>query len=381
VNCSETAHKTEVLAHVLLFLLKIVRKSAVIILFLFMASVFISSAGQTNYFCIVCGKGPLSGHIWLHPRGAICDDCEKLPDRCSVCGLPVKPGDGCIKTGDGRFICRFDKTNVVMTADQAKDLFEQVREEVVDIYGPQFALKNTEVSVNLFDVDYWSEKGMQNGLHKYGFASSRPSGNDGWTHEVVMLSGRTREEMESVAAHEYTHLWINENRAQSRHIDGDTIEAICELTAYKLMQHKNLPEMQKRILENPYTNGKIKDLVAVEHEGGTDYVLNWVKTSNAETFEVDASQAPLPVTAPVSTYIAGPAPVSKGLKFSGVMAFGKERLAVVNGKEFAVGDQKTVTLRGGAVVVRCLEVHDGDVKVEVAGKMLTLEQGEEKILQ
>ena len=349
------------------------------ILFLF-ATVILAAAEQTNYFCIVCGKGPLTGNIWLHPRGPICDDCEKITDRCSICGLPVRPGDGHLQTGDGRFICKFDKTNVVMTQDQANDLFQQTRDAVVDLYGPQFALKNTTVTVNLFDVDYWSEKGRDNGLHKYGFASSRPSANGVWSHEVVMLSGRTREEMISVAAHEYTHLWINENRPEGHHIDGDTIEAICELTAYKLMGEKRLPETQKRILENPYTNGKIKDLVAVEREGGTDYVLNWVKNGTSETVDAEANLAPVPATAPAAPFIAAPRVLPQGLKFSGLMAFGRDQTAVINGQEFAAGDQKVVKLRDRSVLVHCLEIHEGEITVEADGKSLTLERGEEKAL-
>jgi hypothetical protein len=347
-------------------------------LLILLAAVLVASAEPTNYFCVVCGKGPLTGHLWLHPRGAICDDCERLPDHCSICGLPVKDGDGHIKTGDGRFICRFDKTNAIMNLDQAKDLFVQVRDQVVDLYGPQFALKNTDVTVNLFDVDYWSEKGQANGLHKFGFASSRPGGNGAWTHEVVMLSGRSREEMEAVAAHEYTHLWINENCPASHHIDGDTVEAICELTAYKLMQQKKSPSGQERILKNTYTNGKIKDLVAVEREGGTDYVLNWVKTSTEAMFEADASLAPLPTTVTAAPFVAGPRPLPAGLKFSGIMAFGREKLAVINGQEFAAGDHKTLKLLTQSVLVHCLEIHEEESRVEVNGKLLTLERGEEK---
>ena len=355
-------------------------KKTAFILLLLIASVLISSAEQTNYFCIVCGKGPLTGRIWLHPRGAICDDCKNLPDHCSICGLPVKPGDGCIKTGDGRFICRFDKDNAIMTQDQAKELFEQTRDEVVDLYGPQFALKNTDVTVTLFDVDYWSEKGRQNGLHAFGFASSRPAGNGGWTHEVVMLSGRTRDEMTEVAAHEYTHLWINENRPQDHHIDGDTVEAICELTAYKLMQQQKNSAMQKKILENPYTNGKIKDLVAVERDGGIEYVLNWVKTSTAETFDTDASLAPLPTPVSATVFVPGPRPLPQGLTFSGTMSFGSEQSAVINGQEFVVGEQKVLSLRNGSVTVRCRELRGAEITIEAGGKTLTLLQGKEKSL-
>jgi hypothetical protein len=348
---------------------------------LFFAAALMASAGETNYFCIVCGKGPLTGHIWLHPRGAICDDCEKIQDRCTICGLPVKAGDGHLKTGDGRFICRFDKKDAVLTLDQARALFEQTRDDVVDLYGRQFALKYPEVTVTLFDVDYWSEKGQPGGLHKFGFASTRKTADGHCTHEVVLLSGRTREELIAVAAHEYTHLWINENQPDSHRIDGDTVEAICELTAYQLMGQKRLPAMQKQILENPYTAGKIKTLVAVERAGGTDYVLNWVKHGTAETFDADANLSALPVPAAV------PIPASlrlwpAGIKFSGLMAFGNERQAVINGVAFAAGEQKTIKLRDKSVIVRCREIHDGDVVVEWNGSPvpLTLVRGEEKLL-
>ena len=49
---------------------------------------------------------------------------------------------------------------------------------------------------------------------------------------------------------------INENCPPGHRIDGDTVEAICELTAYKLMEKRKLPERQKAILDNPYTNGR-----------------------------------------------------------------------------------------------------------------------------
>ncbi len=351
------------------------------ILFLF-AAVFTSSAAETNYFCLVCGKGPLTGHIWLHPRGAICDDCEQIRDRCAICGLPVKSGDGHIKTGDGRFICKFDKKNAVLTLEQAKELFDQTRDDVVDLYGRQFALKYPDVTLNLFDVDYWSEKGAPGGLHKFGFSHTRKTADGHCTHEVVMLSGRTREEMIAVAAHEYTHLWINENCPARHRIDGDTIEAICELTAYKLMAQRKLPARQKQILENPYTNGKIKDLLAVERDGGTDYILNWVKTGRTEMFDAGASLAPMPATVPAGPITAAPRELPHGLKFSGIMAIGKERQAVINGVAFAVGEQKMIKLRDKSVAVRCREIHEGEVTVDVNGSpdSMTLEKGEEKNL-
>ena len=354
-----------------------------------LAAVLVAAGGETNYFnpavanyhCVVCGRGPLTGRVWMSKWGPVCDDCEQLKDRCSICGLPIRDGDGHITTPDGRLICRFDKTNVVLTLDQAKDLFEQTREEVVDLYGPQFALKYPDVTVSLFDVDYWSEKQGANGLHKFGFASTRKTADGRCTHEVVMLSGRTRQEMMSVAAHEYTHLWINENRPDSHVIDSDTTEAICELTAYMLMGEKKLPDMQQRILDNPYTHGKIKTLVAVEREAGTDYVLNWVKTGTTATFDDDGTLPSVAAPAPVVINYA-PRILPQGLKFSGIMMFGSDRQAVINGLGFAVGEQKTIHLRDQSVLLRCQAIHDTDVVVEVnrATNSLTLLQGKELLL-
>lgn len=336
--------------------------------------------GVENYHCAVCGKGPLRETVYTYKWGVVCGDCRKLPTRCSICGLPVKDGDEHIVTGDGRNICRFDKTNCVLTVEEAQDIFEKTREEVVALFGDAFALKNTVVSVKLFDVDYWSEKGRDDGLHKGGFSWSRDNGNK-FSHEVVMLSGKTREQTIAVAAHEYTHLWINENRGNHR-IDGDTVEAICELTAYKLMQKKHLPEMQKQILENPYTHGQIKTLVAVEKRMSTDYVLNWVKKGKEESLDDDAPRAAVADADSAPAYSYVPRVLPQGLKFSGILSMGSDKQAVISGATFFIGDKKTIKLRNKSVSVRLVEIHENDVIVELndSSTPVKLEKNAEKLL-
>jgi hypothetical protein len=332
---------------------------------LLFAALLTFAGGDSSYFCVVCGKGPLTGHFWMTKWGPLCDDCYQLKDHCSICGLPIKDGDGHIQTPDGRLICRFDKTNAVLDVDDAKELFADTRSDVVEMYGQGFALQYPEVTVRMFDVDYWSEKNGANGLHKFGFASTRKTSDGTCTHEVVMLSGRLRDEMISTAAHEYTHLWINENRPDDRVIDSDTIEAICELTAYNLMGEKNLPEMQQRILDNPYTEGRIKTLVAVYQEHGIGYILNWVKNGTTANFD-DTAGAQV-ATTPSIPFSAAPPQLPEGLKFSALMAIGTDNEAVINGASFAVGDEKKIKLRNKTVSVRCEEIHYYTVVVELNG--------------
>jgi hypothetical protein len=352
-----------------------------LILFLF-AAVFDLSAAPTNYFCVVCGKGPLTGKIWLTKWGAVCNDCYKLEDHCSLCGLPVCAGDGCVKTGDGRFICKFDRPNAVLDVAAAREIFTDVRRELVELYGHGFALNFPNVTVNLFDVDYWSEKGREDGLHKFGFSHTRKTRAGDCTHEVVLLSGRLCTELAATAAHEYTHLWINENRPADHVIDSDTTEAICELSAYKLMEARSQPEQMRRILDNPYTHGEIKILVALEKENGIAYILNWVKTGRTTTLETDATTLAAPLKKATMTFTNVPEPLPAALKLGGLMLEGERQRAIVSSVSFAPGETKNVKLQNRTVQVRCREINSDNVVLEVDGstETFTLKIGEEKFV-
>jgi hypothetical protein len=339
-----------------------------LIIFLF-ATTLVSSAGETNYFCVVCGKGPLHGKIWLSKWGAICNDCYALENHCSLCGLPVRDGDGHVQTGDGRFICKFDKVNVVLDAATAREIFTDSWRETVQLFGIGFMLKYPNVTVNVFDVDYWSEKGRSNDLHKFGFSSTRKAAGGQCTHEVVLLTGRSRSEVAATAAHEYMHLWINENRPPEHELDSDTEEAICELTAYLLMGALRQPEMQKKILENPYTHGKIKTLVVLAEERGMPYVLNWVKTGTTPNLEA-ASLAP--ATTPAISAVSVPTGLPMQLRFTGLSVIGTNHTAIINGTGFEIGSRKFIRLRNRTSTVICREIHLNDVLVESNGVPLTL---------
>lgn len=351
-----------------------------LILFLLAAAVA-AGAEETNYYCVVCGKGPLTGKIWLSKWGAVCDDCAKLENHCSLCGLPIRDGDGSVKTGDGRYICKFDRTNAVLDADAAREVFEDATQELASLFGPGFELKYPAVTVNLFDVDYWSEKGREDGLHKFGFSYTRKTPGGVCTHEVVMLSGQLRDNLAATAAHEYMHLWINENLPTARVIDSDTTEAICELTAYELMGSRKLSAQQKRILENPYTHGQINRLVEVETEhGGFNYILDWVKDGAGTNFETAALAAPARIPALMHTNVPPPLPV--GLKLAGLLEGGARPAAIISGVSFLAGETRAVKLRDRTVQVRCREIRHDAVVLEVQGLAgaVTLQMGEERFI-
>ncbi len=353
------------------------RKLAFILYLL--AATSLALADETNYFCILCGKGPLTGHFWMSKWGPICNDCYHLENHCSICGLPIDKDYA--KTGDGRYICKFCKTNAVLDVEEAREVFAEVRSDLVELFGSSYVLQYPDVTVNLFDVDYWSEAGRSDGLHKYGFAHTRKTPKGNCTHEVVLLSGRLRVEMSAVAAHEYTHLWLNENRPASHEIDSDTIEGICELAAYKLMESRSEKEEEQQILENPYTHGAIKKLVAIEQEHGVAYILNWVKNGSTPTLDTEENTLAAPVKTPVLVaYTNVPPPLPETVKLNGLMLDGRTSHAIISGVSFASGETKQVPLRNGPVQVKCEAIHRSDVVLEVEGinGPVSLGIGEEK---
>ena len=353
-------------------------------LLIFFSLAIAASAAETNFLCILCGQGPLSGRIWMSQWGAVCNDCYKLENHCSLCGLPVREGGGTVKTGDGRFICKFDKTNTVLDVDAAKEIFTDARQDLVSLFGSGFALQFPEVSVNLFDVDYWSEKGRGDGLHRFGFSSTRKTPSGRCTHQVVMLSGQLRDDLAATAAHEYTHLWINENLPAGRVIDGETIEAICETAAYELMDSRKLREEQKKIEANPYTHGVIAKLLEVDRERGFHFVLNWVKVGETANFETTATTAAVarPLKVPAINFTHAPATLPDSLKLGGLLLEGQTRHAVISGVSFAVGETKKIKLQRGEVKVLCREIRRNEVLLEADGLAapVLLKIGEEKFL-
>jgi len=245
----------------------------------------------------------------------------------------------------------------------AREVFVAARRDLVGLFGSGFALQYPDVTVNLFDVDYWSEKGRDDGLHKFGFSSSRRTPGGEFTHEVVLLSGRRRTEITATAAHEYTHLWINENCPPGRMPATDTVEAICELSAYKLMEFLAQPEQMQKILASPYTHGEIKRLVALEKENSMGFILNSVKNGTLPGPETAAQAVPVKIPVIPVTNIPPSLPVS--LKLGGLLLDGENRHAIINGLSFAAGETRRVLLQNRIVQVRCREIRRAEVVLEL----------------
>jgi hypothetical protein len=322
------------------------------------------------FTCVVCGKRLLSGKAYRHPAGPVCEICVELLNRCSLCGLPIKDKFG--KTSDGRFICKFDLPNTIKSEAEAQRLFEDVHNGLYRLTGGELKLKNSAVAVSLFDIDYWNYRDgnpVPDTMRRLGFSQSRPSGET-LSHSVVLLSGQLKSDTTSVCAHEFMHLWINENNARNRSIEGDTLEALCELTAYKWMVSTEDRTQQQKILGNVYTHGKIKVLIGLETDYGFPAILDWVKRAtnaviDAQTLSQLGSPRISPV--PVANWALRVQEPVQTLRLLGVIGSKTNRCALINNRQFFENDEKELTLGSRTILVKCLEIKPDSVRIVVAG--------------
>ena len=333
--------------------------------------------------CVVCAK-PVAGKFFVHVANsvtnAICAVCEQLPARCSLCGLPVL--DTTKKTDDGRFFCRADATNVVVTQDEAGRLFAQARAELGALSEGTLALRSPEVAVQLSNVDYWNPKEGGDGtntMHRLGFSLSRAIGG-GFAHNVVLMSGKLRGTTLSTCAHEFAHLWLNENLKAGRKLDPDSREALCELFAYKLAARRGDTNEIARIKVNPYTKGAILAAIEFEAREGLPGVVKWVRDGTDERLPAATGAAVAAAVAPSAPSppreLRPPPPPAMKLELRSLLRTSKRTIAVINGERFERGSELSMLIDGKRHVVRMEEAQDNAVVVTVDGVRQTLRLGE-----
>ncbi len=324
--------------------------------------------------CVVCAKSPLVGKYFVHNRtNTVCADCATLETSCALCRLPVKNVTS--KTSDGRIFCRFDAPNVVVAQDDANKLFAQARSELSTLSDGALTLRSAEVAVQLVDVDYWNAKpggNITNTMHRLGFSISRLIGG-GYTHNVVLMSGQLRSTTLSTCAHEFAHLWLNENLKAGRSLDPDTREALCELFAYRLAAHRGDTNELTRIKQNTYTKGVVLSAIEFDAREGLPGVLSWVRTGTEPSLPDGSGVAPASPSPTLVRELRPPPPPPVKLELRSLLRTSKRTVAFINTERFEVGREISMFINGKRHLVRLESAHGGEVVVSVDGVQQTLQ--------
>jgi len=337
-------------------------------------------------FCAVCNKR-LSGKIYVLTKLVrkekifLCADCAKLDTRCYLCGVPVK--DKLTRLADGRLLCEEDAKQVVLEQSDAERIFESVKLDVQSILSRLGALPHRNIHLVLEAKARLDRKGANiisahDDRSIMGLTRTTKNSAGESDHTIYLLYGLTRERLIVVSAHEYGHAWLNEN--VRRKLNPNTVEGFCDWLAFKIIQDKNAPHEMKVLLGSDYSAGQLQAFIAAEKEHTFHRVMLWVKDGVDPELDLQqlgrvlvlresndtGSQPAFAFAAP-----APPRPAPTNLVLKGLSGARTRRFALINDGTFALNEQAKVRLGESNVVLRCVEIRENAVVVQVAGEETT----------
>jgi hypothetical protein len=341
-----------------------------------------------QWTCAVCGK-PIQGQFRLimdeitGETNKVCLDCAKL-DRCFACGMPVK--ENATQLADGRILCARDAKDAVMTEDEAKQICQNTKDDLDRLFSRYMNFPGDNVEVSIVDKYHLENLFHAPGFHAdgssvYGATSSNPLSDGKLHHTVDLLSFLSRGRLMAVCAHEYTHTWMNQNLKHGRQdsMDRNTIEGFCELIAYKYMQSRQDDLQMQLIKRNTYTQGQVEVLLAADDKYGFNTVIEWMQNGEDGRLDMDnldrvravedAPYSPLKSPAAVWTVVPPPPPtiVPSTLVLKGISGTPQERFALINNATFETMEKGRVRVGQTNLLIRCLEIHDDSVVIQVEG--------------
>jgi hypothetical protein len=200
---------------------------------------------------------------------------------------------------------------------------------------------------------------------------SRRYSKESFEHEIFLCTGLGRERLAAVAAHEFTHAWIQENVPRDRALDSDVEEAFCELAAYHIMQRRGQELECRMILDNAYTRGKIDVLVKASDSYQFHRVAAWMKSGRDNSLEADRTDRVIALKEAPQAFFGFPevvhARAPEVLTLKGLSGRASRRFALINDTTLTAGEQARVRVANTNVVVRCDEIRDHSVVIHVDG--------------
>ena len=345
----------------------------------------ITQRAAADVICYVCGnRAGLQVYLFTkrgqEEKVSVCASCAHLQTTCYICDLPVK--NNFMRLVDGRLLCPDDTKTAILKDDEADKIFEDVKSELHSMLSRLGSLPSHNINVHL-EAKARLDKTGNNLISAHDdrllMGLTRTQLKDGkYEHDIHLLYGLTRGRMIVVAAHEYAHTWLHEN--VTRKLNAEAVEGFCDWIAYKLIAGKD-PNETKTLLGSDYSRGQLQAFIAAEKEYDFYRVMQWVKHGvdpevDAEAPErilvlrANAPAAPteLANSSPFGFIPTAPRAAPTNLVLKGLSGPKGRRLALINDATLQSNEQARVRLGSSNILVRCLQILDEAVVVQVAGE-------------
>jgi hypothetical protein len=149
------------------------------------------------------------------------------------------------------------------------------------------------------------------------------------------------------------------------------------LLAYIFLDGRHEDLETQNIKNSPYTKGQIDVMLAADSRYGLNAVLEWMKSGEDDKLEMSDLDRVRAVKSGVRTAAiqpqllvvqpAVPTPVPDRLVLKGISGTANNRFALINNATLEVMERGKVRVGQTNVTVRCLEIRDHSVVIEVNG--------------
>ena len=335
--------------------------------------------------CAVCQQ-PLGAKYYFiaspakPEKRAVCTECSQLKDLCFVCQLPVKINFQTLD--DGRLLCAEDKQAAIFNPVEARRVFEETKRDLATLFPGRLP---HDITIQLVDATELDRRGKEAKIELIGDSTlglththiTSTSKQTNFEHTIYLLNGLGRARLASVCAHEFAHTWINENVPSTRQLDPDTVEGFCELVAYKTTVQRQDTVLQNLILSNGYTKGEIQRFVTADAQHPFTRVLDWMKTGADGVLPPKGDGTALALQNEPEPEFAWPkqvkTPVPDLLVLKGIAGTVRQRFALINDTTLVKNEEAKVRVGQTNVLVRCLDILEKSVVIQVKGGPQRLE--------
>jgi hypothetical protein len=324
----------------------------------------------------------------------ICQPCLELPNRCYLCGVPVR--NHATTLPDGRTLCQRDVQHVVLDATEALRICAEVKSGLDRQFSRFLSFPETNVTVQLMDRVNLQEIFLIIG-NDYtcpnALGCTETVTNQNQREFVIsLLSGMTRDDLMTTTVHEYAHTWVLENISAARRktLGKDAVEGFCELLSYLYAEAQGLTTGKANILANHYTRGQIHLFIAAEKTYGLNDIVDWMKSGEdplllaadlsrvrrlAEPTEATTVSISTVTIKRVEPAVASRPQLPEKLILQGITWSPTRPTATVNGQILEPEQEAVVNLKSGPITIRCRAITRTSVTLQTnqSSELLTLE--------
>ncbi len=310
----------------------------------------------------------------------VCEKCSKSDMVCSACDLAVHPKT-MLKLEDGRLLCELDAKGAILSEDEARNIFNEVKRDVQTLLSHWPPLPDRNITVHLVNRDqfvkeYRRSPGFDHPEKLLGLTRSRLTPGTPPEHTIYLLNGVLKPQLVATCAHEYTHTWLHEHEKRTRQLDKDTVEGFCEFISWKLCALRNETNEIKRLLASDYTHGQIHALIAAEEKYPFHRVISWIHEGEDSWLDKDKLERLLavkredePAAAPAWVLpVTVPAPVPDTLTLKGISGAPGRRFALINDRTFARHEEGKVRVGRTHLTIRVEDIHETSVRLRIQGQ-------------